>query len=115
MATQFARYVGTAHVRRMTKQNWLAAGIKDQDTVVFNRGNGMSVPRDQFSDAAWNALVLDANIIVTDAAPDAQQIDSAKAVAAEARLRARMAGMSAPKADDIPGVDERNEPAADEA
>lgn len=103
--TEFARYVGTATVRRMLDRDWKAAGIEDQKTIEFSPRNGYAVARDQFTDAAWEALASDPGIIFTGERPDPDATHNARVEAAKNRLRARQAGHDVLHAqDEIPGT-----------
>ena len=50
-------YVGGADVRQITAQEWEAAGVENQDTVVFNRENNWRVPANELTDAALQLLL----------------------------------------------------------
>lgn len=52
-------YRGGASLRIITKQEWEQAGIRDQDTVSWDRNHGLS--RDHFTTAAIDVLRRDAN------------------------------------------------------
>lgn len=91
-AMEYAKYVGTADQRVMLGRDWKAAGIEDQDTVIWNAANGYSVARDRFSDDAWAVMATDPGIVFTGERPDAAERDEAAINAAKARLRARMEG-----------------------
>ena len=106
MSQSYARYVGGATTRRITKRDWKAKGI-DQDTLSWTPANGYSVLRDDISDAAWDVLRLDPGIVMTEDEPTTEVIGNAKVDAAKARLLARAAGAEVLHAQDqIPGVDE---------
>lgn len=62
---QFVKYVGPAHRRRITTQNWATEGIQNADTVVWGwEENGFSVPSGQFSDKQMDVLRRDGAFVV---------------------------------------------------
>lgn len=100
---EFARYVGTSTVRRMTAAQWKAAGIENQDTVEWRAANGFAVGRDRFTDEAWEALANDPGIVFTGTRPDAAETNEAAVNAAITRLRARQGGQEVlHRQDEIP-------------
>jgi hypothetical protein len=100
----FARYIGTATVRRMTEAQWKSAGIENQGSVEWTAANGYAVGRDRFSDAAWEALGNDPGIVFTGSRPEAAEMDDAAVNAAITRLRARQEGNEVlHRQDDVPG------------
>lgn len=50
------KYVGGATVRRITKDQWIQAGVENQDTVEWNRRNGKSVDLADLNDKAIELL-----------------------------------------------------------
>src|SRR5687767_13787916 len=63
---EYVRYVGTADVRMITKDEWRGAGVKDQDTVVWNRANRWTVPLEDISDNARPFIEDDPGLVVFD-------------------------------------------------
>lgn len=63
---QTISYKGTADVRRITKQEWKAAGVEDQDTVEWNADNDFTVPRSALSDAAWAKIEKDSDLKLSE-------------------------------------------------
>jgi len=53
---QYVRYIGLAHIRRITRDDWRSVGL-DHETVEWNRFNGFSVPVDQFSEKELNIAI----------------------------------------------------------
>ena len=104
MASEYARYIGRSTTRRMTKRDWVAAGVTDQDTLTWNKRNGFSVSRDQISDAAWAILANDAGIVVVDKPnPTNDEVHEAAVSASVARLTARANADGAPTVDNVSG------------
>lgn len=52
-------YRGEASLRTISREQWLAAGVPDQDTTSWDRNTGLS--RDHFTNAALEVLRRDAN------------------------------------------------------
>lgn len=91
---EFAKYIGTADERMMLERDWKAAGVDDQDTVVWNAMNGHTVSRERFSDDAWAILANDPSIVFTGERPKADEVQEAAVNAAKARLLARQGGQT---------------------
>lgn len=60
------KYVGPASVRTVTKLQFLAAGITNQDTVTFSRRNNFTLKKSNLSKSALNALEQDNGFISVD-------------------------------------------------
>ena len=52
-------YVGVATRRILTKADWENIGIKNQETVEWNRANKFTIPASNFSKSAMNYLKTD--------------------------------------------------------
>lgn len=52
----YVKYMGTATVRRITRDDWMNAGVSDQDTVEWTPENQWTVPRDSLSTEAWDRI-----------------------------------------------------------
>jgi hypothetical protein len=50
----YIQYIGLATHKGITKEDWEAAGVTDQDTVWWTRANNYRVQRADLSDAAFN-------------------------------------------------------------
>lgn len=50
--TQFVKYIGPAHHRMITADEWRRAGVPDQETVVWSYHNAFSVAIDRLTDDA---------------------------------------------------------------
>lgn len=98
---KYAKYVGTATTRRMSRRDWAAVGVADQGDVVFNRANGYVVSTDQFNEAALAKLAEDDGIVLVDDPGDAEEVAQARLRAAQARMTA-VAAMGVPQ---VEGVD----------
>lgn len=61
---KFVTYHGKATLRRMTEEQWIQAGVSDQEYVEWNEGNGFAVSVEQLNDAALEALRKDTNFSV---------------------------------------------------
>lgn len=75
MAVQ-VRYVGTSTIRRITAADWQKAGVKDMETVEWNRANGWSVPRDKISQDALPFIESDQSMVLFD--PDTGEQEPAR-------------------------------------
>jgi hypothetical protein len=62
--TKVVTYHGKATQRHVTEEQWRQAGVMDQDYVEWNTGNDFSVPVDQLSEKALEALRKDTNFSV---------------------------------------------------
>lgn len=63
---QFAQYVGTADVRRVTQKDWESIGIK-ADTLEWNRGNNFKIPLADVSPDVVNYLQGDSGFKIVEA------------------------------------------------
>lgn len=54
---QFVKYIGTAHRRGITVEDWKRAGFPNQDAVWWGAENGWAVSADQFSDDIMNKVI----------------------------------------------------------
>jgi hypothetical protein len=52
--SQAVKYTGTADDKVITKADWKAIDIDDQDTVTWSWRNDWAVPVDQFTEEALN-------------------------------------------------------------
>lgn len=50
-------YTGGATSWEITKEQWLTAGVEDQDTVRFSRANGKRIKVGDLSEAALEVLM----------------------------------------------------------
>lgn len=66
------KYVGLSTVRRITKQAWEKAEIKGQDTVVWDRSNGYSVPVEKLNDAALEKLKQDRSFVMPESVTESR-------------------------------------------
>lgn len=100
----YAKYIGTAGVRRMLERDWKAAGVENQATVEWSPRNGFSVPQSDLTEAAWHILANDPGIVLTGDRPETADLNAAKVEAAKNRLSSRAAGADVLHAqDEIPG------------
>lgn len=53
------KYGGISTVRSISKDEWEAAGVKDQEGTVWDASNGYSLPLSDFNDAALDVLAAD--------------------------------------------------------
>jgi hypothetical protein len=56
---RYIRYIGTAHIREMTREQWEGAGVNDQDSLYWHKGNGWTVPASKISDEAMTYVLAD--------------------------------------------------------
>lgn len=62
---RYVKYVGLAHRRMITAQDWRGVGINGQ-TVVWEGSNGFAVPLDQFTDdQIRKAIDPDNSLVIT--------------------------------------------------
>lgn len=62
---EYVRYIGTAHRRQITADDFRAAGHRDQGTVEWSYRNNFSVPVDQFSDKVLDEVIRpDASLVI---------------------------------------------------
>jgi hypothetical protein len=62
---RYVRYVGLAHVRQITADDWRRSGLNG-DTVQWDAFNGFAVPLDQFNDdQIRKAIESDSSFIIT--------------------------------------------------
>lgn len=81
---RYVKYVGLAHQRILSATDWRQAGLPGE-TVVWNAGNGFSVPVDRFTeDQLRKAIDPDPSFIITGDTPVVQVRDMVPAEAAEA-------------------------------
>lgn len=66
---EYARYIGTANVRVISKRDWETIGIVDQPQTVWHSRNSWLIPRDQFSGDAWRYLEKDNGFVYMGDAP----------------------------------------------
>lgn len=62
---KFFKYVGTSDVRRITASEWAGVGVKNQETVEWNKFNNWTVPASAISDEALPFIEADAEILET--------------------------------------------------
>lgn len=63
---RYVRYIGRAHQRIITPQEWRGVGIT-ADTAVWNAMNGFAIPADQFTEAQMKkAINGDSDLVLTD-------------------------------------------------
>lgn len=102
---KYAKYVGSADIRHMGREQWEAAGITDQEDLTFNASNGFTIPLDRVTEPARAVLERDPSVIMTDEAPTEDDIRDARIEAAKSRLRARQEGLDVLHAQDaIPAM-----------
>jgi hypothetical protein len=63
---EFIKYVGTSHVRKITRDEWskIPDNPVDQGTLVWNAANGWTIPRSKITDEAWPYIMADGEFIV---------------------------------------------------
>jgi len=76
---RYVTYIGLAHIRQITSQDWRSVGLTG-DTVVWSAQNGFAVPLDQFSeDQLQKGIYVDKDFVVTggdeDFTPKPQSTD----------------------------------------
>lgn len=76
---RYIRYIGLAHVRQITAQDWRTVGING-DTVSWSAFNGFAIPADQLTDEQIRkAIENDPEFVITgndeDFTPQPQQTD----------------------------------------
>lgn len=49
-------YTGVASIRTISKEQWEAAGITDQEYVAWTRDSGHKLPKERFTPAALDVL-----------------------------------------------------------
>lgn len=70
---RYVRYVGLAHSRQITADDWRRVGI-NAGTIEWNAFNGFAVPFDQFTDQMIRkAVERDPHLIVTGEGEDQEQ------------------------------------------
>lgn len=69
MAT-FVKYIGLAHVRVITADEWKGAGVTDQGTTVWDFRNGHSVRADEFGDRAMALMRGDTGFVIVGSETD---------------------------------------------
>lgn len=47
---KYVKYVGLAHMRRITADEWSRAGVRDMETMVWGPENGFMIPLENFSE-----------------------------------------------------------------
>lgn len=60
------KYVGLSGVRQISTKDWEQAGVKEQETVRWDKSNGYSVPIEKLSDAALKVIEPDRNFVILD-------------------------------------------------
>ena len=69
--TTWVKYIGLAHVRMITADEFRRAGFPDQETVVWDYTNGHTVDAGQFSDEVMRrAIETDRDFIVVKSDED---------------------------------------------
>jgi hypothetical protein len=61
---RWVRYIGTAHIRKITREEWEDAGVRDQDTLAWYVGNGWTVAAAAITDEAMPFIIADELFIV---------------------------------------------------
>lgn len=61
---KWVRYMGTAHVREITREQWEEARVNDQDSVYWTAANGWTVPASAFNEDAWPFIEADELLFV---------------------------------------------------
>jgi hypothetical protein len=63
---EFIKYIGTSHIRKISREDWanIPDNPVDNETVVWNRANGWTVPRSKISDEAWPYIQADGEFVV---------------------------------------------------
>lgn len=64
--TKFVKYIGTSHVRAILKNEWQAAGVHDQEALIWHKPNGFQVPLSKITDNAWPFIDADPELVVVD-------------------------------------------------
>ena len=60
------RYIGSADRRQILKSEWADAGVKGQDTVVWEDTNGWTVLAEKLSDDALQIIEEDDGLVIVD-------------------------------------------------
>lgn len=61
---EFVVYKGKAQFRRITAEQWEAAGVKEQGETFWSKANNFSLPADRFSEKALQTLRNDGSFSV---------------------------------------------------
>lgn len=69
--TRVVRYVGHATRRVISKADWEAAGVTDQDDVEWGRANHKEVNMDELSDDALKLLSKEPGFVAETVHPEA--------------------------------------------
>ena len=59
------KYTGYAGVREITKAQWKKAGVEEQDTTIWDEGNGYTLPLSAFSQAAVEVVKREPHFKIT--------------------------------------------------
>lgn len=54
---EFVEYTGQASRREISKEDWLKAGVRDQEAVTWSFQNDFRVPKENFSQEAIRHLL----------------------------------------------------------
>lgn len=54
---KYVKYVGLAHIRRITADEWKRAGVSDMETVIWGPENGFMVPLENFSETVQRKFI----------------------------------------------------------
>lgn len=67
---RYVTYIGLAHVRQITSQDWRSVGI-NADTVVWSARNGFAVPLDALTeDQIKKGIEVDRDFVITGSDED---------------------------------------------
>lgn len=55
-ADEFITYISFAYIRRITREEWEAAGVKGQNRVQWDPTNGYKLPMELFTEDAKRVL-----------------------------------------------------------
>lgn len=68
--TTYVKYIGLAHARLITADEWRQAGVSDGETTVWDHTNGHAVPADKFGDRAMALIRQDGGFVVVGSDED---------------------------------------------
>lgn len=73
---QYVKYVGLAHVRRITADEWKRAGITDMETLFWGPENGFMVPLENFSETVVRKFIEpDSGFIIVGQDEEPEAVD----------------------------------------
>jgi hypothetical protein len=63
---KYVKYIGLSHVRSISRDDWRKAGVNNQESLVWDRANGWTVPLSRITDEAWPFIDADSELLVVD-------------------------------------------------